>query len=111
MIRKFAMAASLCASTLAAVLSSGCVQTPTEKQSVVDSRPSLAFRAESGRAEDARIFVDNLDMGSVDDYLEGEGALRILPGMHIVRVVAGSDVLLEEKLYLADGVNRTLLVK
>lgn len=111
MIKKFAMAASVCAATLVAALSSGCAQAPTEKQSVVDSRPSLAFRAESGRAEDARIFVDNLEMGSVDEYLEGEGALQILPGTHIVRVVAGSDVLLEEKIYLADGVNRTLLVK
>lgn len=111
MIRKFATTASLCMATLVAVLASGCVQTPTERQSVVDIRPSLSFRAESGRAEDARIFVDNLEMGSVDEYLEGEGSLRVLPGTHIVRVVAGAEVLLEEKLYLADGVNRTLLVK
>ena len=111
MIKKAATTASLCAAALVVVVSSGCVQAPTEKQSVVDTRPSLTFRAESGRAEDARIFVDNLEMGNVDEYLEGEGALRVLPGTHLVRIVAGKDVLLEEKLYLSDGVNRTLLVK
>lgn len=111
MIKKAATTTSLCVAALVAVLTSGCVQAPTEKQSVVDTRPSLTFRAESGRAEDARIYVDNLEMGDVDEYLEGESALRVLPGTHLVRVVAGKDVLLEEKLYLSDGVNRTLLVK
>ncbi len=101
----------------AAILAAGaasigaCTQFPTEKQAVVDNRPSLAFRTEGYRAAGARVLVDNLDMGSVDDYREGEGALRILPGTHQVRIVSGAEVLLDEKLYVGDGVNRTLIVK
>jgi len=111
MIRRIATLLCVCAVTGAAMLVSGCVQFPTEKQSVVDTRPSLMFRADSTRANAARVFIDNLEMGGIDEYLEGEGSLRVLPGTHLVRVVVGPDVLLEEKLYLGDGVNRTLLIK
>lgn len=111
MIRRIAPLLFVGAAAVGVAPITGCVQLPTEKQAVVDTRPSLMFRADSGRAEGAQVFVDNLDMGRIDDYLEGEGALRVLPGTHLVRVVAGATVLLEEKLYLGDGVNRTLLVK
>jgi hypothetical protein len=92
-------------------LLAGCVQVPTEKQAVSDMRPSLSFRSEGARAQGARVLIDNLDMGSIDEYQEGTAALRLLPGTHLVRVVAAGNVLLEEKLYVSDGVNRTLLVK
>jgi len=100
-----------CAIGIAAVAVSGCVQLPTEKHAIVDSRPSLMFRAEGARAADGRVFVDNLEMGKVNEYVEGKGALRVLPGTHLVRVLSGADVLLEEKVYLGDGVSRSLIVK
>jgi hypothetical protein len=37
--------------------------------------------------------------------------VRILPGTHVLRVVLGAELVLEEKFYLGDGVNRAFIVK
>ncbi len=97
---------------LSAVTLSACVQMPTEEQSVVDLRPQIAFRITNAayKAETLRVFVDNLDMGAVEGYLEGKGALRILPGTHLVRVENQGSVVLSETVYVADGVARTFII-
>jgi hypothetical protein len=91
---------------------SGCVQMPTEKQSVVDQRPQITFRVngDQGRAAGARVLVDELDMGAVQDFLDGQASLRVLPGTHLVKVQAGATVLLLERTYLGDGVVRPFIV-
>jgi hypothetical protein len=45
------------------------------------------------------------------DFLDGRGSLRVLPGSHIVRVVSGAEVLLDERVYVGDGVTRPFVVK
>lgn len=97
---------------LSVVALSACVQMPTEEQSVVDLRPQIAFRITNTTLPPAqlRVFVDNLDMGSADRYLEGKGALRILPGTHLVRVENQGRVVLNETVYVADGVARTFVI-
>jgi len=94
-----------------ALVLGGCTQLPTEKQTVSDMRPQISFKAESESVQSARVMVDGLDMGSVGDFLEGAAAVRLLPGMHKLTVTAGSAVLLEEKVYLSDGVSRSFVVK
>lgn len=89
----------------------GCTQLPTGKQSVSDMRPQISFKVENESVQSARVLVDGLDMGSVGDFLEGVAAVRVLPGMHKLIVTAGSAVLLEEKVYLGDGVSRSFIVK
>lgn len=93
------------------LLSSGCTQMPTEKQSISDMRPQISFRAEGGSAQNAQVFVDGRDVGMVSEFMEGKAAMRVLPGMHIVSVSSGGSVLLEERVYLGDGVSRSFLVK
>lgn len=90
-----------------------CVQYPTERQSVVDMRPQLTFRFDpvDVRMNEARVYVDSLDAGRMGDFLDGRGALRVLPGSHVVRVVSGTEVLLEERFYVGDGVVRPFVVK
>jgi len=92
-------------------ITGGCAKFPTEKHAVSDLRPQVSFNADSDIALEARVFVDGLEMGLVDDFREGEAALRVLPGMHVLRVVSGTKVLLEEKVYLGDGVGRVFIVK
>lgn len=96
---------------VASVMVSGCVQMPTEARQVADLRPGISFQAQSSRAASSQVFVDGLNVGSVADYLDGKGILRVLPGTHVLRVVDGASVLLEEKVYLGDGVNRAFIVK
>lgn len=92
---------------LAMSILGGCVQMPTETQSVVDQRPQIAFQIAHEDQRAARVLVDRLDMGAVGDYAAGKGALRVLPGTHLVEVTLGSQQLLNERVYLADGVSRS----
>ncbi len=89
----------------------GCTQLPTEKQSIIDLRPQISFVAANEATHGARVLVDNLDMGAVGDFLEGKAAVRLLSGTHKVSVVAPSGVLLDEKVYLGEGVSRSFLIK
>lgn len=92
----------------------GCVQYPTERQSVVDQRPQISFRvdpADAARWGEARVMVDGLDAGRLADFVDGRGSLRVLPGSHTIRVVNGSVVLLDERAYLGDGVTRPFNVR
>ena len=95
-------------------LLSACVQMPTENAGIVDMRPQISFKSSLDVAG-ANVFVDGLPVGSVQVYLEttekGGTALRVLPGVHQVRVVRGEQILLDERVYLADGVSKTLLVQ
>lgn len=96
---------------LIAMLMLGCTQLPTERQGVTDMRPQLSFKVLDESLYGARIFVDGLDMGLVDDYMDGVASLRVLPGNHQIRVDLKGRTILDEKLYVGDGVNRTILVK
>jgi hypothetical protein len=89
----------------------GCTQMPTEKQGVSDIRPQISFKATDTQQHAARVIVDGLDMGSLGSYLDGIAALRIVSGTHQLRVVLGSQILLDEKFYAGDGVNRTFLIQ
>ena len=102
----------MAAAALFAAAVSGCVQMPTEKQSVVDQRPQITFRVSGDpqRLAGARVLVDGLDMGAAQDFLDGQASLRILPGTHQVKVVAGDRVLLTEQAYLGDGVVRPFII-
>jgi hypothetical protein len=89
----------------------GCTQMPTEKQSVSDMRPQISFKTADTQKHSARVFVDGLDMGSLGTYLDGVSALRIVSGTHQVRVMNGTQILLDEKFYAGDGVNRTFIIQ
>ena len=98
----------------AAFLCCACVQMPTERASVVDTRPQLSFHV-VGDAESMTVLVDDLQMGSVKNYLEGDGdkggaALRVLPGAHVVKIVQDGKVIHEENIYVGDGVSKTIQV-
>jgi hypothetical protein len=77
---------------------------PTEKQGVSDIRPQISFKAADTQNHSARVIVDGLDMGSLGTFLEGVAALRIISGTHQVRVMNGTQILLDEKFYAGEGV-------
>jgi hypothetical protein len=89
----------------------GCTQMPTEKQGVSDVRPQISFKATDTQQHAARVIINGLDMGSLGSYLDGIAALRIISGTHQLRVVLGSQILLDEKFYAGEGVNRTFLIQ
>jgi hypothetical protein len=110
-MRRTLTALSIAAVLVNSLVLAGCTQLPTEKQSISDMRPRISFKAGSESVQSARVLVDGLDVGSVGDFLDGIAAVRVLPGMHKLTVTTGSAVLLEEKVYLGDGVSRSFIVK
>lgn len=89
----------------------GCTQMPTEKQTVSDMRPQISFKVNDEGLSSGRVILDGLDMGTIGDYIAGSSALRILSGSHSLRVEVGNRIILDEKFYAGDGVNRTFIVK
>ena len=91
----------------------GCVQYPTERQSVVDLRPQISFQYDTTdpKMNDARVVVDGLEAGRLSDFLDGKGSLRVLSGTHSIQIVRGSEVILNERSYVGDGVARPFVVK
>ncbi|MDS4013399.1 MAG: hypothetical protein RKP46_03470 [Candidatus Accumulibacter sp.] len=101
----------LLALAFCAPLFSGCTQMPTEKQGVSDLRPQISFRVADENLRQARVIVDGLEVGAVEDYLEGAAALRVLSGNHVVHIEWRGQRVLEEKVYVGDGVHRTIVVR
>lgn len=110
-MKKAALAFSLVISMLLLLPLGGCVQVPTEKQSISDLRPQISFKVSDERLLVARVELDGLDAGQVSDYISGTSSMRIRPGTHVVRVTYGNSILLEEKFYLGDGVNRAFIIR
>jgi hypothetical protein len=90
---------------------SACVQWPTERAYVSDLRPQLSFVIEDESLLTARVQVNGLDVGKAGDFVNGKAALRMLPGTNVIRVVDGTRVVAEERVYMADGVARSIVLK
>ncbi len=109
-IRSFS-GARLAALLLAASLLGACTQMPTEKQGVADMRPQISFRFERADLAQAQVRIDGLNMGQAGAYRDGEAALRLPPGSHHLQVLAGDRLVMEERFYVADGVNKAFVLK
>jgi hypothetical protein len=88
-----------------------CTQMPTEKQGVADMRPQISFQAGNEQVKGASILIDGLSVGAVGDYLNGSASLRVLSGTHLLTVLLGNQVLLEQKFYIGDGVSRSFAIQ
>ena len=101
------------AATVVYALAAGCVQMPTEKQSVSDMRPQISFKSNPSDPKwaSARVVLDNIDVGAVQDFMDGIATLKVLPGTHQLRIVQGGQVLHDERFYAGDGVNKSFILK
>ena len=86
---------------------------PTESVQINDMRPQIASRFDVNDASlmAARVDIDGADVGALADYIAGQATLKVVPGNHVVRVTRGNQVLLEERVYLGDGVARSFVVR
>lgn len=103
--------AAITGMTISATLLSGCTQMPTEKQGVADMRPQIAFRYERPEMAQALVSVNGINMGSVATYRDSVGALKLVPGTHHLQVSLSGTPVLDERFYIADGVNKTFVLK
>lgn len=84
----------------------GCAY-PTSELRIPDDRPRLAIR---GAPHEAILYVDGLSMGPARQYNGQEGALLVEPGIHKIEVLNKSKILLQEKIFLGGGEQKTLSI-
>lgn len=82
-----------------AALATAC--SPAERIETVDDRPSLEV---AGAVSGARLFIDGLDMGVV------EQPLLLEPGTHLVKVVGPKGGIYTEKVFVSGRGLRKLAV-
>ncbi len=97
--------------SLALVLSA-CTRWPTETTQVVDDRPRVAFETQnlSGRASAYQLVIDGIDYGSLDQYLAGKNALRIVSGPHRIEVQKNGETVFTENVVLGENTTRIVRV-
>ena len=76
----------------------GCMPSTTVR--TVDTRPTLAFK---GAPEGAVLIIDGLNMGAVGQYDGDPKTLAVEPGTHTIRVMSGSTVLFEQRVFVEDS--------
>ena len=96
---------------ISVTLLSGCTQMPTEKQGVADMRPQISFRYERPEMAQALVSVNGINMGSVATYRDAVASLKLVPGTHHLQVTLSGSLVLDERFYIADGVNKTFVLK
>ena len=102
---------ALLAATIAGTSLVACVQTPTEKQQVVDLKAQVSFAYANESLANASVIVDGLQMGVIRNYKAGIAALQLKPGTHHIQVQMDTQSLLSEKVYVGDGVSKTLEIR
>ena len=111
MPKSFRSSCLVISAVLAVLLVFDCSQIPTEKQSAVDMRPQISFKIVNENVRGARVLVDGLDMGAVDEYQENQAALKVLPGKHVVSIVQRDQLVYEESIYVGHGISRAIVVQ
>lgn len=89
----------------------GACQLPSEHVVISDSSAGLSFRVPADSDAAYEVYVDGLLMGKARDFREGEAILKVLPGSHVVKIVSNGQVVMEDKVYVASGANKVLVVK
>lgn len=87
---------------------SGCLY-PSEDVQTIESRPMIMFKTTLD-ADEINVFVDNIKAGKVSDFLRNKAALRVVPGTHIIRIEKPDHTVQVEKIYVGDGVIKTIVV-
>ena len=100
---------SLCTIGCIATLASGC-GFPLEESTAVDTRPMISFKAITS-AENVQFAVDGVSYGSVENYLEGKAALRVLPGTHTITIIHPNGTSSSQKVFVSNGIRKTIVVQ
>ncbi len=98
---------TLMAVVMAAATLTACTY-PVSQTKVVDDRPAITI---SGAPAGSQLVVDGLAMGPADSFASTRQVLKLPSGTHVVRIEQQGRVLHEEKVYLGDGVTRTVTVQ
>ncbi len=94
---------------LASALLAGCSY-PVETAHTADTRPQVTFKTQHDASEMV-LYIDGESMGTVNDYLAGKATLHIESGTHELKVRLPNGRVHIERLYVADGVTKTVVIQ
>lgn len=87
-------------------------QLPSEHVVIGENTAGISFKLTNpDRGKNYQVYVDGLLMGNASDFMEGKALLKILPGSHIIKLMHNNKIVFQEKLYVASGANKTMVVK
>lgn len=94
------------------ILLTGCTQTPAPQQQTVavqperilDPRPQVRFTTDTNAAaEQLKIYVNTLYVGTVADFQQNTRPLRLLSGEHTIQIHYQNQLHLQQTLHLESG--------
>ena len=94
----------------------GCaLKAPVTSAQVVDDRPRISFNVSKYNPRDLELFVDQVSYGSLSKYLAdndsgAEGALRVIPGKHLIEVRMDRTIVFDATDYFGEGTLRIFKV-
>ena len=94
---------------LASALLAGCSY-PVETANTVDNRPQVTFKTQHDASEMV-LYIDGEAMGTVNDYCAGKATLRVVSGTHEIKVRFPNGTIHVERIYVADGVTKTVVIQ
>ncbi|WP_075187808.1 hypothetical protein [Teredinibacter haidensis] len=95
---------------LTALLLTGCVKQPTTSEITVDQRPAISFipASKGQKTAEFEVVVDSLVMGRANEFINGEAALKLLSGTHLIQLIRNNEVVFSSTIYLGDGAIKSL---
>jgi hypothetical protein len=98
-------------SVLLAMVLVGCaVNGPINSSSVIDDSPLLTFVVHDFDPSKYELFVDGLEYGTLDKYLNNTAAVKLIPGQHTVVVTKNGNVVYEKSEYFGEGTTKVVTV-
>lgn len=106
---KFLTFVSTCVLAVSTLVMQGCTTYPTENANVVDDRPQINFKT-TLKDKDLPVFVDGIKVGVMSDFMVNKAALRVLPGTHTVTVQKKDGKKNTQRVFVNDGITKTLII-
>ena len=72
----------------------------------VDNRGTISFTTET--REDAVVYLDGKNVGTVDDFIAGDDALVVTPGSHAISVVEDKKIVFQQKVFIGNSTNKVI---
>jgi len=99
-----ALTVSFIAGIMLVPVLTGCTQTPTRTSEVTDNRPMVMFEpSQRDRASEYIIYIDNLRVGTANQYLSPRNSLKLESGTHLIEIYRDGNIVYRDHVYLNEG--------
>ena len=91
--------------TIFMLLTLAACSTPVTQIQSVDLRPTLSI---SNAPQGSVLSIDGVIVGDAGSIAKGNQAIKLSPGTHQINASHNGNILINEKVYLGEGLHKTL---